>query len=94
MAAYVIHIRDRTVAPEHFETYYPLTERVKTDTVEVLAKGGRFEVLEGDPAEAVVILRFPTMADAKEWYDSPEYQAALPHRLLAADYRTILVDGE
>lgn len=94
MAAYVIHIRDRTKDPSHFEAYYPLTTKVKTDKVEVVAKGSHFTVLEGDPAEAVVILRFPTMEDALGWYHSEEYQAALPHRLLAADYRTIVVEGE
>ncbi len=94
MSAYVIHIRNRTIDPKHFETYYPLTQKVKVDNVEVLAKGGNFEVLEGDPAETVVILRFPSMAAAREWYESPEYQAALPHRMRAADYRTILVEGD
>lgn len=94
MSAYVIHIRNRTIDPKHFETYYPLTEKVRTDDVEVLAKGGSHEVLEGDPAETVVILRFPTMEAARAWYHSAEYQAALPHRLCAADYRTILVDGD
>jgi uncharacterized protein (DUF1330 family) len=94
MSAYVIHIRNRTIDPSHFATYYHLTEKVKADNVDILAKGGRFEVLEGDPAEAVVILRFENMKDATEWYNSPEYQAALPHRLRAAEYRTILVDGD
>lgn len=94
MAAYVIHIRNRTIDAEHFKTYYPLTEKVRTDNVEVLAKGGQFEVLEGDPAETVVILRFSSMEDAQDWYHSKEYQEALPHRLRAADYRTILVSGD
>lgn len=93
MAAYVIHIRNRTTEPKHFEDYYPLVAKVNTDGVEVLAKGSAFEVLEGDPAEAVVVLQFSTMQAARDWYHSKEYQAALPHRLRAADYRTILVDG-
>ena len=93
MVAYVIHIRNCTTEPQHFEEYYPLVAKVKTDGVEVLAKDAAFEVLEGDPAEAVVMLRFSSMEAAREWYQSEEYQAALPHRLRAADYRTILVDG-
>ena len=94
MAAYVIHIRNKTIDARHFQKYYPLTEKVKTGNVEVLAKGGEFKVLEGEPAETVVVLKFPSMDEALTWYNSEEYQAALPHRLLAADYRTILVEGE
>lgn len=42
----------------------------------------------------VVVLRFASTEAAEEWYHSEEYQAALPYRLRAADYRSILVNGE
>ena len=41
----------------------------------------------------VLPLEFPTVADAQAWYQSPAYQAALPHRKKAADYRVIIVQG-
>jgi uncharacterized protein (DUF1330 family) len=39
------------------------------------------------------MLRFPTMEEAKAWYNSPAYQAALPHRLAAGDFRCLFVEG-
>jgi len=41
----------------------------------------------------VVIVSFPTMEEAKAWYNSPAYQAALPYRLKGAEYRVILAQG-
>ena len=50
--------------------------------------------IEGDnPPDAVVVLEFPTVEDAKAWYYSPEYQEAAKHRLAAADYRGVIVEG-
>ena len=64
------------------------------DKLEIIAaKTNRFKILEGGPAEAVVILRFPTWDDALEWYDSDEYQEARAHRLRGADTRAALVEG-
>ncbi len=47
-----------------------------------LVRAGNTEVVEGDLGyPAKVVLEFPTMAAAKGWYESAEYQAILPHRL-------------
>ena len=54
---------------------------------------GRIEALEGDAPDGVVVLRFPTMDDARSWYESPEYQDALAFRRQAADWRAVLVEG-
>jgi uncharacterized protein (DUF1330 family) len=39
------------------------------------------------------MLEFPTVEDARAWYENPAYQAALPHRKKAADFRAIIVQG-
>jgi uncharacterized protein (DUF1330 family) len=54
---------------------------------------GAVTALEGKPPEGVILLEFPSVEDARSWYDSPQYQAALPHRKRAADYRVIIVQG-
>ncbi len=54
---------------------------------------GKFEVLESPEAQGVVILEFPTVADAKAYYDSPAYREAREHRFKAADYRVLIVEG-
>jgi len=41
----------------------------------------------------LVILEFDDEAAFREWYDSPEYQAALPLRLAASDSRAVLAKG-
>jgi uncharacterized protein (DUF1330 family) len=61
--------------------------------IKVLAAYGEQEVLEGKPAEGVVIVEFPTFAEAKAWYDSPAYREAREHRFKGADYRAIIVEG-
>jgi len=58
-----------------------------------LANYGPYEVLEGPGVEGVVILEFPTRAEAKAWYESPAYQKAVQHRFVGADYSAILVEG-
>lgn len=59
-----------------------------------VARGGRSEVLEGSfPGPRVVIVEFPTLERAKEWFESPEYQAARQKRLAVADLNLIIVEG-
>src|SRR6267143_7084376 len=50
---------------------------------------GKHEVLEGAEAQGVVILEFPTVADAKAYYNSPAYREAREHRFKATDYRVL-----
>jgi len=40
-----------------------------------------------------VVVAFPTLARAREWYDSPEYQAIIPIRNRAFDPNIVLVRG-
>ncbi len=48
-----------------------------------LVRGGPTDVIEGGLGEhpTKVILEFPSMAKAKQWYNSKEYQDILPQRL-------------
>jgi uncharacterized protein (DUF1330 family) len=95
MTAYVILITDETHDPAGMETYRSLAPKARADGVEfVAARGAAFQVLEGHPAEQVVVLRFPDMEAARKWYFSPEYQDAVQHRLRAAKFRTVLVEGQ
>jgi uncharacterized protein (DUF1330 family) len=50
--------------------------------------------IEGDwHGERLVILEFEDEAAFREWYDSADYQAALPLRLAATDSRGALAKG-
>jgi uncharacterized protein (DUF1330 family) len=51
-------------------------------------------VLEGSfPGPRVVIVEFPSFDRAKEFFNSPEYQAARQKRLAVADLNLIIVEG-
>jgi uncharacterized protein (DUF1330 family) len=94
MTAYVIFIRDAITDAESFATYGKMAATAgagHTMTPHVFY--GPLETLEGAAAEGVVIVSFPTMEEAKAWYNSPAYQAALPYRLKGAEYRVILAQG-
>jgi uncharacterized protein (DUF1330 family) len=94
MATYIVFTRESTRNPAELETY---SEKVGATLaghpVTVLAAYGRQEVLEGPDVEGVVILEFPSCAEAKAWYDSPAYRAVREHRFRGADYRGIIVEG-
>jgi len=49
-----------------------------------LARGGRYVQLEGADRPRNVVARFPSLEQAVECYNSPEYQAALAHAKGAA----------
>ena len=94
MKAYVIvnvSIRDA----ERYKDYIQAaTPTVAAHGGRYVARGGRAEKLEGDvPVNRVVVLEFPSYAQAKGWYDSPEYQAALVIRQACSTGTIILVEG-
>ena len=61
---------------------------------EYLARGGKVEVLEGEPPLGrVVILRFASVEQAKAWYHSADYAGPLAIRHRAAVSRSMLVEG-
>ncbi|WP_024509020.1 DUF1330 domain-containing protein [Bradyrhizobium sp. ARR65] len=59
-----------------------------------LARGGAAELVEGGPPpKALVIVEFPSMQRAHEWYASKEYGEALKVRRTALERRLIFVEG-
>jgi uncharacterized protein (DUF1330 family) len=94
MPGYVILINNKTTDATELSLYRPKALAARAaHPVTMLATNGKFEVLEGAPAEGVTIAQFPDMAAAKAWYDSPEYQDAKEHRLKGADFRILLTEG-
>jgi uncharacterized protein (DUF1330 family) len=94
MPAYAIFIRERTTNPSEMKTYTEMAgPTLAGHAVKVLAAYGRQDVLEGPEVEGVVIAEFPTIEEAKAWYDGPGYRAAREHRFKGADYRAVIVEG-
>lgn len=94
MAAYMIFIRDRTNDAAELATYSGLAgPSMAGHAVTPHVVYGPHEVLEGPAVEGVVVVSFPTLEEAKAWYDSPAYKAAREHRFKGAEYRVVLVQG-
>ncbi len=58
-----------------------------------LVRAGKMEVLEGHGRPRVVILEFDSLDLARGYYNSPEYQAARQHRIGAAEFDAVIVEG-
>ncbi|MBR0782667.1 DUF1330 domain-containing protein [Bradyrhizobium iriomotense] len=94
MSAYVIsevEVRDKA-AMEAYRTLAAQT--IVQYGGRYLARGGAAEVVEGGPpAKTIIIVEFPSMARAREWYASVEYAEALKLRRTALERRLMFVEG-
>lgn len=85
----------RVTSPSQYEEYRKWsTAAMQAHGAEVLARGGKVEVLEGDwQPERVVILKFASLQAAHAFYDSSEYKRAREARAGAAIMRMVIVEG-
>ncbi|WP_026316083.1 DUF1330 domain-containing protein [Actinokineospora enzanensis] len=60
-----------------------------------LARGQTPVAVEGQWPDdhRIVIIEFPSLADARAWYDSPDYRAALAARSEPPIRRILFIDG-
>lgn len=94
MSAYVVFTREETTDLDELAQYAEKAPKARPGhDLTPLAFYGDFEVLEGNPMEGAVILRFPDKAAARAWYDSPAYQDAMKHRQKGSKYRVFIIDG-
>ncbi|KIF68561.1 hypothetical protein HY68_07820 [Streptomyces sp. AcH 505] len=54
---------------------------------------GPVEVVEGAWPDSAVLMEFPTMDAAREWYDSPEYRAIRHLRINSAISDLVFIEG-
>lgn len=94
MPAYIVFIREKTLDQSELETYWQKAPAAMAGRpIRALAAYGHHVTLEGPNVEGIVIAEFPTMEEARAWYDSPAYQEAAQHRFRGAVYRGFIVDG-
>jgi uncharacterized protein (DUF1330 family) len=81
--------------PAAYEEYKRLsTIAMKAHGAEVCVRGGQTEVLEGDwTPDRVVLLKFPSVEQARAFYCSNEYKAAIRARQNIATMRMVLIEG-
>ena len=81
--------------PGLFETYRPLAAAsIAEFGGRYVVRGGDAKVLEGTgQPQRAVLLEFDSPERALEWYNSPQYQAALQIRLRSAKTKVVLLAG-
>ena len=94
MPAYFIYICQEVTDRAELETYW---EKIGPTLAGYDAKNvvgyTPFEQLEGDHAEGVAVVEFPSFEVAKAWYDSPAYREVRAHRQRGAKYIGLLAEG-
>ena len=59
-----------------------------------IVRGGAHQTVEGDwKPNRLVVLEFPSLEQAKRWYDSEEYREPKAMRLRAGRTNLVIVDG-
>ena len=94
MAAYVLAEIEIT-NPEGYKEY---TTRVPATIAKYggrfLVRGGAAQVLEGEwPQRRRVIIEFPSMDAAKNWWNSPDYEKPRAMRQANSKGRLLLLEG-
>ncbi len=94
MVAYVIsEVEPRD--PDMIDRYRTLAARsIKKSGGRYIVRGGAIEAVEGGwKPRHVVVVEFPSMDRAREWYRSEAYAEALTVRDRALSRRLIFVEG-
>lgn len=94
MSAYVI-VQIEVSDPEAYEVYRTrVPPTLELFGGEYLVRGGAMEILEGQwPHPRCVVLKFPSMDQAKAWYASADYEEAKSLRQASSDANMIVVEG-
>jgi uncharacterized protein (DUF1330 family) len=94
MAAYFI-VDVEVTDPAGFDEYRQLVPAtIQQYGGRYVVRGGAVETLEGDwQPKRVVVLEFPSLEQAKRWYNSEEYHDPKALRFKTAKSKLILVEG-
>jgi uncharacterized protein (DUF1330 family) len=94
MSAYVIGEIDVVDAAAYEEYRKQVLAVVTKYDGKFLVRGGKVDPKEGGwTPKRIVVLEFPSMAQAQKWYDSPEYRPLIALRQKASKGKLILVEG-
>ena len=94
MPAYLL-VRANVHDMDQYQQYMKLTPGIlEKHGGKFIIRGGEKLTLEGaETDERIVLLKFESVAAARQMYDSPEYQAAIKLRQDAAEASFIVMEG-
>lgn len=94
MPAYIVYQADVHDPDQYAKYIAEAGPAVRAAGGTYLVRGGDVEVLEGEPPVGrVVLIEFPTMAQALEFFRGPVYSRIRELRVDAASARSFVVDG-
>lgn len=94
MKAYAMaHLRDVDFNDEIADYIRRIDATLEPFGGRFLVHGGRVHPLEGEFDAALVVLEFPDLESARDWYGSAAYQAILPLRTSNSRGVAFLVEG-
>lgn len=95
MTAYMvaqIRVDDPAAYKIYLAGFLPIFERYDGEIL--VTSSVDTEVVEGEWAyPRTVIMKFPSLDQARNWYQDPDYQALAQHRHASAQTNLILVEG-
>ncbi len=94
MVAYWV-ARSKVNNPDQYKKYTDLVPGIlQKFGGKFLARGGKAHALEGDwPECRRVIIEFPSVEAARNWWDSPEYEKPKALRRANSKGRLLLLEG-
>jgi uncharacterized protein (DUF1330 family) len=94
MSAYVLVHVDVT-HPVEYEEYKKISgTSIAAHGGRFLVRGGRTQVLEGNwQPKRLVIVEFPSVEQARTWWESPEYAPAKAKRQATANSELVIIEG-
>ena len=95
MSAYMIaqiNVHDAEEYQKYLAGFLPIFERYGGELL--VTSRSETEVIEGEWAyPRTVIMKFPSLEQARRWHDDPDYQALAEHRRRSAQANLVLVEG-
>lgn len=83
-------IKDEAVFKQYMEAAGPLAPRFGG---KVIVFNTAAPAVEGRPRAVIAIAEFPSIADARRFYDSPEYTAARRFRIASTEGSVVITEG-
>jgi len=94
MPAFFIVFRDEMKNADQYAAYgQKAAASFAGHDIKVLSANGPVTPLEGVPPDGVVLIEFPTVQAAKDWYYSPAYQAVIGQRFEATSGRAVIIES-
>jgi uncharacterized protein (DUF1330 family) len=85
-----VDVTDPTTLPKYAEK---MPETLAPFNHHYVVRGGKTQALEGEPPKTIVVIAFDSAEKAREWYDSPAYEAIKPIRQRSAKSRIFIAEG-